>query len=138
MASIRSLIPQFAKFAVVGIIAFIIDLGLMVALVELTGMDPVVAATISFIVSVVFNYVASMRYVFSHRDDISRTHEFVVFVILSVIGLAINDLLMWIGTTYTSIDYRIVKIVATAIVTLYNFFSRRRFLDGGARSARSD
>ena len=53
-----------------------------------------------------------MRYVFSHKEDMSRSREFVIFIVLSVIGLIINDVLMWAGTELVSIDYRIVKIFA--------------------------
>ncbi len=128
--NMRPLVGQFAKFAIVGTIAFVIDFGLMVLLRELFGMNTVLAATISFSVSVVFNYFASMRYVFTHREGMGRRREFAIFIVLSVIGLALNDLLMWAGTTYTAIDYRLVKIVTTMMVTIYNFFSRKIFLDG--------
>lgn len=118
------------KFGVVGLIAFVIDYGLMVALTELAGINYLVSATISFTVSVVFNYVASMRYVFTHKEGLSRRREFIIFVVLSVIGLGLNDLLMWIGTTLWDISYLIVKIGATALVTVYNFITRKIFLDG--------
>ena len=129
----RRLVAQLMKFGVVGIIAFVIDYGVMVALTELLGLNPVLSATISFTVSVAFNYVASMRYVFTHRDGMSRRREFVIFVVLSIIGLGLNDLLMWLGTDTIGIDYRIVKIGATAIVMIYNFVTRRVLLDGGEK-----
>jgi putative flippase GtrA len=69
----------------------------MVLLHETIGMDPVLAAAISFSVSTVFNYLASMRFVFTHREDLSKTREFTIFVILSVIGLAINEVCMVAG-----------------------------------------
>ncbi|MEG2864143.1 MAG: GtrA family protein, partial [Eggerthellaceae bacterium] len=64
----KKLIAQLMKFGVVGVIAFVIDYGLLVFLTEVFNIDYLLSATISFIVSVVFNYVASMRYVFSHRE----------------------------------------------------------------------
>ena len=69
----RKLIEQIMKFGVVGVIAFVIDFGVMVFLTEGFGIDPVISATVSFIISVIFNYAASMRYVFSHREGMSRT-----------------------------------------------------------------
>ena len=69
----RKLIEQIMKFGVVGVIAFVIDFGVMVFLTEVFGIDPVISATVSFIISVIFNYAASMRYVFSHREGMSRT-----------------------------------------------------------------
>ena len=121
----EKLIAQFMKFGVVGVIAFVIDYGLMVALTELAGVNYLISATISFTVSVVFNYLASMRYVFTHKQGLSRRREFVIFVVLSVIGLGVNDLLMWLGSSVLGVSYLIVKIVATAIVMVYNFVTRK-------------
>lgn len=126
----RKLIEQIMKFGVVGVIAFVIDFGVMVFLTEVFVIDPVISATVSFIISVVFNYAASMRYVFSHREGMSRTREFAIFVVLSAIGLGINDLLIWAGTDLASFDYRLVKIFATAVVMVWNFVTRKIFLEG--------
>lgn len=126
----RKLIEQIMKFGVVGVIAFVIDFGVMVFLTEVFGLDPVISATVSFIISVIFNYAASMRYVFSHREGMSRTREFIIFVVLSAIGLGINDLLIWAGTDLASFDYRLVKIFATAVVMVWNFVTRKIFLEG--------
>ena len=78
----QKLLAQIVKFGIVGVIAFAIDFGVLVFLTEVFGLNPVVSATISFIVSVIFNYLASMRYVFSHREGMSRQREFVIFVVL--------------------------------------------------------
>ena len=126
----RKLIEQIMKFGVVGVIAFVIDFGVMVFLTEVFGIDPVISATVSFIISVIFNYAASMRYVFSHREGMSRTREFIIFVVLSAIGLGINDLLIWAGTDLASFDYRLVKFFATAVVMVWNFVTRKIFLEG--------
>ena len=117
------------KFGLVGFLAFLIDFGVMVFLTEAFGIDPVISATVSFIVSVLFNYLASMRFVFARRDDISRLREMLVFIALSVVGLVINDALMWAGADILSIDYRIVKLFATAVVMVWNFVTRKIFLE---------
>lgn len=131
----KHLLAQIMKFGVVGVIATVIDFGVMIFLTEVFGINPVVSATVSFTVSVIFNYLASMRYVFSHREGMSRQGEFVIFIVLSVIGLVINDALMWVGTEMTPVDYRIVKVLATAVVMVWNFVSRKIFLDGGTQSS---
>lgn len=128
----RKLIAQFMKFGVVGVIAFVIDYGLLILLTETLGEQYLlINATISFTVSVIFNYAASMRYVFTHREGMSRRREFIIFIVLSVIGLLLNNLCLWVGDAFLGWDYRIVKIIATAIVTMWNFVSRKKFLDGG-------
>ena len=112
---------QFLKFAVVGLISFGIDWGILMS------------TTVSFITSVVVNYWLSMKYVFDHREGMSRKREFTIFTILSVIGLGLNDLYMFVGVTFLSIGYQAMKAIATFLVTWYNYFSRRFFLEG-ARS----
>ena len=127
--TVKKLIAQFMKFGIVGVIAFLIDHGLMVALTEFFGVPYLISNTISFTVSVVFNYVASMRYVFERRDDMSRRREFIIFVVLSIIGLILNDLFMWLFVSVWFIDYRIAKIIVTVLVAIWNFVTRKIFLE---------
>ena len=126
------------KFGVVGVIAFFIDYGLLAFCTEILGINYLVSATIGFTVSVIFNYIASMRYVFTHKEDMSRRREFIIFVVLSVIGLGINNGLMWGGVELigwpewlSEHAYLIVKIFATAVVMIWNFVTRKIFLDAG-------
>jgi putative flippase GtrA len=131
---VQKLIAQFLKFGVVGVIAFAIDYGILMLLTQIFGMDAVVAAAISFTVSVIFNYVASMRFVFTHRQDLSKRKEFVIFVILSVIGLGINEVCMWAGVATlgdSALMITISKLFATFIVMIWNFFNRKKWLDAG-------
>ena len=123
------------KFGVVGVIAFVIDYGLLAFCTEILHINYLVSATIGFTVSVVFNYFASMRYVFTHKEGMSKRREFIIFVILSVIGLGINNGCMWLGVEILGWHYLIVKIGATAIVMVWNFVTRKIFLDAGSDNA---
>ena len=125
----KKLFAQFMKFGVVGVIAFLIDFGVMVLLTEAFGVPYIISTTVSFVVSVIFNYVASMRYVFKRKDDMSRRREFIIFVALSVAGLGIKDRFMWLMVDHLFIDYRISKIVVTFIVAVWNFVTRKIFLE---------
>lgn len=125
----KKLISQFMKFGIVGVIAFVIDYGFMVLLTEVFGVPYLISTTVSFIISVIFNYFASMRFVFKRKDDMSRRREFIIFVVLSIIGLVINDVFMWLMVDFLFIDYRISKIVVTFIVAVWNFVTRKIFLE---------
>ena len=128
----RKLIEQFLKFGVVGVIAFVIDYGVLMLLSQVLGWDPVVSAAISFCVSVIFNYLASMKYVFQRRDDMSRQREFVIFIALSIVGLGINELVMLAGTGLlgsSALAVTVTKLFATAIVMVWNFLSRKKWLE---------
>ena len=94
-------------------------------------MNYLMATTISFIISIVFNYILSMKYVFVHKEDMSRRREFIIFSVLSAIGLGLNDLYMFIGVGLLNIGTMSMKLISTFFVTWYNYFSRRKFLDAG-------
>ncbi len=130
----KKLIAQFMKFGVVGVIAFFIDYGLLAFCTEILGINYLISATIGFTVSVIFNYAASMRYVFTHKEGMSRRREFIIFVVLSVIGLLINNLCLWAGVEVLGVHYLVTKIGATAIVMVWNFVTRKIFLDAGGEA----
>ncbi len=126
------LIAQIMKFGVVGVIATVIDFGVMNVLYYGLGLDILIANTAGFIISLVFNYLASMKYVFAHKEGMSRRREFVIFVVLSVIGLALNDGIVLALKSGLGLEANIAKVCATALVMVYNFVTRKVFLEGEA------
>jgi len=122
------LILQLIKFAIVGVISAFVDVGVLVALKELAHVDVLVSSAISFCVSVTVNYILSMSFVFKSKKQ-SKLKEFVIFVFLSIGGLGLNQLILWIGVKFTSVYYLIVKFLAMVIVPIYNFITRKIFLE---------
>lgn len=126
----KNLFSQLIKFGLVGGIAFLIDYGIMVFLTEVFKIPSLISAAISFTVSVIFNYIASVKWVFDvDKEKNSKTKELAVFILLSVVGLGINELIMWIMDKEFGIYYMISKIVATIVVMCYNFITRKLFLE---------
>ncbi len=129
----KKLMGQILKFGVVGFVCFFIDYGIMVALTELCGIDSTISSGISFSVSVIVNYILSITVVFDADKEANKGVQFVIFLVLSIIGLGINTLIMWAGTAvldqYMERSYMLVKIVATAVVMVYNFITRKIFIE---------
>ena len=121
----KKLAEQIMKFGVVGVICFLIDYGLMILLTEKFGVEYL----ISFSVSVIVNYILSLTFVFDTGKDQNKIAEFVIFVVLSVIGLGINQVLMWICVEKLHIYYMISKIGVTGVVMVYNFITRKLILE---------
>lgn len=125
----KKLFLQLIKFGFVGGLCFVIDYVIMIALTELLSFPYLLSSGISFTVSVIVNYLLSMHYVFKSKEDLNKATEFTVFVVLSVIGLVLTELLMWVCVDKLGIFYVISKILVTAIVMVYNFVTRKLFLE---------
>lgn len=124
----KKLINQILKFGVVGGLAFLIDYGLLYVLTEFVGIHYLISSVISFTVSLIFNYILSIKWVFDVTKK-QTAKEITIFVILSVIGLGINQVVMYVGSDLLHIYYMLTKIVATAIVMVWNFVTRKIFIE---------
>ena len=101
----RKLLDQIIKFGFVGGTAFLIDYMVLYLLTEFLGLHYLVAGTISFALSVIYNYI------------------------LSILGLAINQAIMWLTVEKFDIYYMFSKIFATVVVMIFNFVTRKIFLE---------
>ena len=102
----NKLLAQIAKFGIVGVICFFIDWFIYLisnTIMVKTGIADsfryfdLISGFLGFSVSVVANYILSFRFVFERRDDMSRKKEFTIFLILSIIGLGVNELCLFVA-----------------------------------------
>lgn len=125
----RKLMQQIVKFGIIGVLATLLDLIIMILLKEVFDIDEIIASTISFSISLVFNYILSMKYVFESRDDLGKKKEFPIFLILSLIGLGLTTFIMWLLIDVFGIYYIISKVFSICVVMVWNFVSRKIFLE---------
>ena len=124
----KKLISQFFKFWVVGVIAFIVDYLSLYLLTEFLNVYYLISSIISFLLSIIVNYILSIKWVF----DIKKKQSFkdvIIFTLLSAIGLLINLLVMYLSVEVFKIHYMIWKLIATFIVMIWNFVTRKMFLE---------
>ena len=125
----ENLFVQIFKFGIVGVIATLIDFAFLYVFKEFCHFNVVVANTLSFCISVIYNYIASVQWVFDVNEEKDKKKQFITFIVFSVIGLLINDGIVWLATDILKIHYMISKIIATAIVMVFNFITRKLFLE---------
>lgn len=116
---------QLMKYGVVGGIAFVADYSLLYLLTEYCGLHHLLSAAISFVVGLIVNYVLSLRYVFKERSFKDKRMEFAAFAIIGIIGLLLNELILYVSADVCGLHYMIGKVVSTLIVFFWNFLARK-------------
>lgn len=137
----KKLLAQIFKFAIVGGISFVVDFAVYGILCNVIGVHYIISGVAGFFVSVVVNYLLSMKFVFVSKD-MRKDKEFVIFVILSLIGMLLNSVILFVCIDLIYMNWNwlnklvdiefmnlFAKIVATGIVMVYNFVTRKIFLE---------
>lgn len=125
----RKLMEQIVRFGIVGVIAFVIDYTVLLVLTEVCGIHYLVSSAVAFLVSVIFNYILSITFVFETDKSKGKGAQFGLFAVMSAGGLGINQLMMWLLSDMMFIPYQLSKFLATAVVMVYNFITRKLFLE---------
>ena len=126
---IEHLLVQIFKFGIVGVVSTLIDFVFLYLFKDVLHIHLVIANTLSFVISVIYNYWASLTFVFDVNKEKSKRRNFIIFVVCSFIGLLLNDLLVYVITDKLGIYYMISKVIATLFVMVFNFITRKKFLE---------
>jgi len=125
----NKLLNQILRFGVVGVIATLVDYGLFLLLTDVCHLHYLIANPIAFLVSVIINYILSVKFVFETDKRRSAGVEFTFFALMSAVGLGINELALWLLSGLLLVPYQLSKLAATAVVMVYNFITRKLFLE---------
>src|ERR1035438_5181363 len=135
------LIPELAKFGVVGAIGAVIDLGGAAYLHGADHIEALAAKAISIAAATVVTYLGSRFWTFRHRVNQALLREGMLFVALNVIGLAIAEVVI-ATTTYGlgykgTLAYNAASVVGTGLGTIFRYFAYKKwvFLAGAAVAA---
>lgn len=127
----RSIIGQFWRYFVTGGLAFIVDFGVFSLVLYYFEIHYLIANIIGLMAGNVVNYLLSLGWVFSAEKRKMEKHRFleiIVFVIISLVGMGLNEFLMYIFVGVLVVQEMVSKIVAAIIVLLYNFLARKFIL----------
>lgn len=126
--AMKRLLIQFLKFSAVGLSAFAIDYALFLVL-HLFGMSYLIANLLSYTIANVYNFIMSMKFVFAGRTGQSRLAQAIIFAVLSVIGLGLNEFLLWLLVEFVVPLPVVSKIIATFLVMIFNYVTRKWFFE---------
>ncbi len=125
-------IIQLFRYTFVGGIAFIVDFSTLYLLTEFVGLHYLHSAAIAFILGLIINYILSILWVFKSRVINKKLFEFIIFAIIGIVGLGLNELIIWFSTEKINLYYLHSKLMSTAIVYFWNFLARKYILYKGS------
>ena len=137
---------EIFRFVIAGGVCFLIELICLVFTRDFVGLHTLVATPIAFLVSVVINYILCVSWVFESMEDQNLSVK-AGFITTSIMGLLLNELLMWLFGmlfgedqtvvnifTFTVSMYMLNKIWATLIVMIWNFITKKKILSSKTKN----
>ena len=128
----RVLIHEIAKFGVVGVLAFVITIGLTNALHSGAGLSPVMATTVATIVATVFAFFGNRQWAFKHRRGKGLGREGLLFFFFNGIGLVIQDGAVAIAQhgygRKDPLALNIALVLGVGVATLVRLYCYRRWV----------
>lgn len=118
----QAFILKFLKFGVVGFSGVFIDFGITYLCKEIFKVPKYVANAIGFITAATSNYFFNRVWTFQSKNPEVMV-EFTEFFIISLIGLGINTLILWILVSKFKMNFYVAKIFAIGLVTIWNFLA---------------
>ncbi|MET9461854.1 GtrA family protein [Streptomyces canus] len=131
-SGLRRIVREVAKFGAVGGAGLLVNLVVFNLVRHLTELPVVRASVIATVVAIVFNYIGFRYFTYRDRDKSGRTKELTLFLLFSVVGLVIENGILY-AATYgfgwdSSLQSNIFKFVGIGIATLFRFWSYRSWV----------
>ncbi|MFV2045910.1 GtrA family protein [Metabacillus litoralis] len=114
----RLFIIKFIKYSFVGIICTLIYFLSMFIFVEFFHQQPVIGASISFIIMTLFSYLLNKKYTFGGKYS---HQQLLRFLVVSIIGFTLNFVIIFTVVNVLSFHYAIGEIVTILVIPLINF-----------------
>lgn len=122
----KLLISKFLKFGIVGCSGMIIDFGITYLCKEILRINKFISNVIGFIIAATSNYFLNRIWTFNSQTEEIGV-QYIQFMIVSTIGLAINSLSLYFFNEKLKWNFYLSKLVAIAITTIWNFFGNLLF-----------
>ena len=98
----------------------VVDIGLLYIFVEYFHINSVLAASFSFLFAVVNNFFWNKYWTFG-SNIVKYKRQFIKFLTVSLVGLGLTMVLMYLGVEVFNFWYLFVKVVTILFVLIWNF-----------------
>ena len=115
-----SLIFKFIKFGVVGFSGMIVDFGVTWLCKEKLRWNKYISNSLGFIIAATNNYIWNRLWTFG-SESVQVTRDYGLFFLISLIGLGLNNLIIYILHDKCRLNFYLAKILAIGCVTVWNF-----------------
>ena len=116
------MIIKLIKFIIVGCSGLIIDFLLTYVCKEKLLLDKYISNSIGFTTACISNYMLNRIWTFSSQNPNIST-EFITFIFVSIVGLIINNSLLWLIHNKFNINFYLSKFGAIILTTIWNFLA---------------
>jgi putative flippase GtrA len=117
---------KLLKFGVVGFSGVFVDFGFTYLCKEILKIQKYVANAIGFTIAASSNYILNRIWTFeSHNPEIAW--EYTRFLGISLIGLLINTLVIYLLVSKSKMNFYLAKLIAIVIVTMWNFVANLNY-----------
>jgi putative flippase GtrA len=116
------LFVKFIRFCFVGALGLVIDFGTTYTCKEKFNWQKYFANSFGFGLAVCCNYVLNRYWTFASFNE-QVLKEFSLYILVALVGLFINNTIIWISHTRLEVRFYYAKIIAISITVLWNFFS---------------
>ncbi|MCX6252437.1 MAG: GtrA family protein [Bacteroidetes bacterium] len=122
----KAFLFKFVKFCIVGFTGVFVDFGITYFFKEVVKLQKYYANAIGFSTAATTNYFLNRLWTF-HSKNPDITGEFSRFFIIALIGLGLSSLIIYIFSGRFKWNFYLAKLIATIIVTLWNFLINAYF-----------
>ena len=119
---------EFVRYLVVGGTATVFDAATLYSVTEFLKVNYLISAPIGFMVGTVVNYILSRSWVFQRRRLKNQSAELTIFTLIGVVGLGLNEGILWFFQSRLGIFYLFAKGVSACVVLVWNFGARKLLL----------
>jgi putative flippase GtrA len=119
---------EIVKYIVAGGLAFLFDITTLWICTEFLGMHYLLSNLLGYSSGLAITYVLNTQWVFSYRRYKKTWLEFLIFNLIVVAGLGINQGMMAVLVGTLGMYYLYAKIVTSFFVMVYNYFAKKFIL----------